>query len=122
MANSFIFNDKTYKVGDMIDVDYKIKEADKERLQKFKGILIKIKGANNENRMITVRKMSNSGIGVERIIPISSPYIAGIKLVRKSNYQKAKLYFVRNLSDQELRTRLYQTKIRKPATRQKKTS
>ncbi len=122
MANSFTYSDGTYKVGDMIDIDYKIKEGDKERLQSFKGILLKIKGDSSDTRMITVRKMSNSGIGIERIIPLKSPYIAKISLVRKSSYQKAKLYFLRNLSDQELRTKLYQVKTTHKVVKQKITS
>ncbi len=110
MANSFIYNQTTYRVGDTIDIDYKIKEGDKERIQSFKGILLRVKGSSQPNRMITVRKMSNSGIGVERIIPLASPYIAKISLTKKSSYRKAKLTFLRNLSGQELRTKLYKTK------------
>ncbi|MBI3366778.1 50S ribosomal protein L19 [Candidatus Roizmanbacteria bacterium] len=122
MSNSFNYQDASYKVGDMIDIDYQIKEGDKERLQTFKGILLKIKGDSLENRMITVRKISNSGIGVERIIPLKSPYIARISLVKKSRYQKAKLYFLRNLSDQELRTKLYQIKTTHKVLKRKKTA
>lgn len=122
MANSFNYKDKTYKVGDTIDIDYKIKEGDKERIQSFTGILLKIKGNTPVNKMITVRKMSNSGIGVERIIPLSSPYISNVSLIKKSNYQKAKLYFLRGLSDQELRSKLYKVKSKKPAHRTAKTS
>lgn len=122
MANSFSYKDKTYKVGDTIDIDYKIKEGDKERIQSFKGILLKIKGNTPVTKMITVRKMSNAGIGVERIIPLSSPNIANVSLVKKSNYQKAKLYFLRNLSDQELRTKLYQVKTKHKAAKKVKAS
>lgn len=113
MANSFTYREKLYKVGDTIDIDYKIKEGEKERIQSFKGILLKIKGNTADNKMVTVRKISNSGIGVERIIPISSPYISNVSLVKRSTYQKAKLYFLRNLSDQELRTKLYHVKTKK---------
>ncbi len=122
MANSFNYQDVSYKVGDMINIDYKIKEGEKERLQAFKGILLKIKGDTTASRMITVRKISNSGVGVERIMPLYSPYIAKISLIKKSNYQKAKLYFLRNLSDQELRTTLYQIKTVRKITKHKKTS
>jgi large subunit ribosomal protein L19 len=111
MANQIIFKDNSFTVGDTISIDYKIKEADgKERIQAFAGILLKIKGNSDENRMITVRKMSHDGIGIERIFPLITPSIAGIKLVKKSNYQKSKLYFVRKLSDQKLRNKLYSKK------------
>lgn len=110
MANSVKYGETQYKIGDMISIGYKIVEGDKERVQVFKGILMKVKGDTFENRMITVRKISNIGIGVERIIPLASPYIVSIKLEKKSSNQKAKLYYVRNLSDQELRKKLYRTK------------
>ncbi|MDO8609954.1 MAG: 50S ribosomal protein L19 [bacterium] len=110
MANSFKFQEKSFMVGDTIDIDYKIKEGEKERIQVFKGIIIKIKGDSLATRMITVRKMSSSGVGIERIIPLSSPNLAKITLIKKSNYQKAKLYFLQGLSDQEMRSKLYRSK------------
>lgn len=110
MANSVSYKDTSYKVGDMLSIDYRIVEGDKERVQTFKGILIKIKGDTEQNRMITVRKISNIGLGVERIIPLSSPYIVSMKKERSSSNQKAKIYYIRNLSDQELRKKLYSSK------------
>jgi len=110
MANLFLYNNNKFQVGDTLDINYKIKEGDKERQQLFKGILIKIKGDSQANRMITVRKITRSGIGVERVLPLSSPFIASIKLTKKSNFRKAKLYFIRELSDKELRHKLYQVK------------
>ena len=110
MSNSFLLKDTQYKVGDTIEISYKIKEGDKERIQIFKGILLKIRGNSQAERMITVRKVTKSGIGVERVIPISSPYVVSMKLIKKSSYNKAKLYFIRNLSDQEIRTKLYHVK------------
>ncbi len=107
MANMISYNDKNFAVGDTIAISYKIKEGNKFRIQEFKGILMKVKGADDANRMITVRKVSKDGIGIERIIPLSSPFIADIKLEKKSNYQKSKLYFVRDLSDSQIRRKLY---------------
>ena len=107
MANSIQFKDITLAVGDTVKINYRIKEGDKERQQLFEGILLKIKGASDDTRTITVRKMSKSGVGVERIIPVSSPFIAGIKLTKKSHFTKARLYFVRGLSDQQTRRKLY---------------
>jgi len=110
MANSIKYNDLNLNIGDTISISYKIKEGDKERQQLFKGILIKVRGADPVNRMITVRKISKSGIGVERIIPLASANIASIKIDKKSDYRKAKLYFVRNLTDTQLRHKLYRHK------------
>lgn len=121
MANSFLLKDTRYKVGDTVEINYKIKEGDKERIQIFKGILLQIRGNSQDEKMITLRKITKSGIGVERIIPLSSPYITSIKLVKKSSYNKAKLYFIRNLSEQEIRIKLYHVK-KKVISKTKKTS
>ena len=119
MSNSFLYKDTQYKVGDTVSIDYKLKEGDKERIQIFKGIIIKIKGDSEANRMFTVRKISKTGTGVEKVIPLLSPYIAKMELVKKSSYQKAKLYFVRGLTEQEVRTKLYQVK-KKSVAKEKK--
>jgi len=110
MANSFLYKEVVYKVGDTVSIDYKLKEGDKERIQVFKGIITKVRGDSEANRMFTVRRISKTGTGVEKIIPLLSPYIAKMELVKKSSYQKAKLYFIRDLTEQEVRTKLYQVK------------
>jgi len=110
MANSFLYKETRYKIGDTVSIDYKLKEGDKERIQIFKGIIVKVKGDSETNRMFTVRKISKTGTGVEKVIPLLSPYIAKMELVKKSSYQKAKLYFIRDLTEQEVRTKLYQVK------------
>jgi large subunit ribosomal protein L19 len=110
MARSYKFKDEIFNVGDTISVSYRIKEGQKERIQKFVGILISIKGNSLENRMITVRKVSKSGIGVERIFPLSSPFILGIKKIRKSSSTRSKIFYIRNLSQQELKAKIYRQK------------
>lgn len=107
MANFLKYKDTQFKVGDTITVSYKIKEGDKERVQLFTGILLGVKGDSEVNRMITVRKISKIGIGVERIFPIMSPAVANIKLTKKGNYTKAKLFYIRELSESDIRRRLY---------------
>lgn len=110
MANSFLYKDSRFSVGDTLSISYKIHEGEKERIQIFTGILIKIRGDSPENRMITLRKISKTGIGVERILPLQSPYIGDIKLAKKSTYSRAKLYFLKNLSEQKLRQKIYKSK------------
>lgn len=110
MANHVQYRDLNLAVGDTLSVAYKIKEGEKERQQVFKGVLIKIKGADEANRMITVRKISKTGIGIERIMPLASANIATIKVDKKGNFSKAKLYFIRRLSDAETRRKLYSHK------------
>lgn len=119
MANSFLYKETKYKIGDTVSIDYKLKEGDKERIQIFKGIITKVKGDSEANRMFTVRKISKVGIGVEKVIPLLSPYIAKMELVKKSSYQKAKLYFIRGLTEQEVRTKLYQVKKKVTVKRKK---
>lgn len=107
MANKFVYKDKTYSIGDTISINYIIKEKKRERKQLFKGILLNIKGSTPETKMLTIRKMSKSGIGVERIIPLNSPFIADIKLDKKTKYTKARANFVRNLTETKIRRKLY---------------
>lgn len=107
MANTISYKDQKYSVGDTIAIDYKIKDGDKFRIQQFAGILIKVKGDSEANRMITVRKMSKAGIGVERIFPIMSPFIDAISIVKESSNARAKIYYVRDLSEKKIRRKLY---------------
>jgi large subunit ribosomal protein L19 len=110
MANKFTFKDASYNVGDTIEIAYKIKEGEKERIQKFAGIVMKIKGDSLETRMITARKMSRAGIGVERIIPLNSPFIANIEMVKKGTFRKSRLSFIRDLSAAQIRHKIYRKK------------
>ncbi|PIQ73045.1 50S ribosomal protein L19 [Candidatus Roizmanbacteria bacterium CG11_big_fil_rev_8_21_14_0_20_36_8] len=111
MANSVIQKDIRLSIGDTVVVNYKIKEAnDKVRIQQFAGVVIKIRGASEESRNITVRKVSKSGIGVERIFPLISPFIESISMTKPSTFGKARAYFVRDLSAKKTRQKLYRNK------------
>ena len=81
--------------GDTVNVHVRVIEGDKERIQQYQGVVIRIKGSG-ASRTFTVRKVSN-GIGVERIFPIHSPKIAKIELVRQGRVRRAKLYYLRGL-------------------------
>lgn len=106
MANSFTYKDKSIRVGSTVSITYRFKEGEKERRQLFKGVLIGIKGNTPSTKMMTVRKNSHSGIGVERIIPLISPNLEDIKVIKKAEPKKSKLYYLRGLSDQQVRTKL----------------
>jgi large subunit ribosomal protein L19 len=84
-----------FKPGDTIAVNYKIKEGAKERIQTFKGNVIQINGTGS-TKTFTVRKVSN-GVGVERIIPFTSPSIESIQLLKRGKVRRAKLFYLRSL-------------------------
>ncbi|MCH8125265.1 50S ribosomal protein L19 [candidate division KSB1 bacterium] len=87
--------------GDTIAVHVKVREGDKERIQIYQGVVIKIRGAGI-NKTFTVRKISN-GVGVERIFPLHSPNIAKIDMIRRGKVRRAKLYYLRNLTGKAAR-------------------
>ena len=91
-----------FKAGDTITVTYRIKEGDKERLQKFKGVVIQICGATPFTRTFTIRKVS-SGIGVERIFPYELPSIESIELNKVGKVRRARIFYLRNLSGKKAR-------------------
>lgn len=72
----------------------KIKEGEKERVQMFEGLVISVSGKNDMERSMTMRKISH-GVGVEKIIPLASPTIEKIEVVKKAKVRRAKLYFMR---------------------------
>jgi large subunit ribosomal protein L19 len=90
-----------FKSGDTITVHYKIIEGNKERIQQFRGVVIQIKGSGN-TETFTVRKMSGN-IGVERILPISSPFINKIEVNKHGKVRRAKIYYLRDLTGKKAR-------------------
>ncbi len=94
MANSITYQDQTFNVGDRLKVHLKIEEEGKTRVQIFEGLLIAVKN-RLENCSITVRKIAVGNIGVERIIPLSSPSIAKIELKSSGRVRRSKLYYLR---------------------------
>jgi large subunit ribosomal protein L19 len=80
--------------GDIIKIHRKIKEGNKERVQVFEGIVVAIKGRQSSSPMATVRRVAH-GTGVEVTIPLYSPAIEKIELVKKAKTRKAKLYYLR---------------------------
>ena len=82
-----------FRSGDTITVAYKIIEGTKERIQLYRGVVIKIAGHGDKKRF-TVRKMSGT-VGVERIFPIESPNIDSIEVNKRGKVRRAKLYYLR---------------------------
>lgn len=90
-----------FNSGDTITVAYRIKEGNKERVQLYRGVVIKISGEGDKKRF-TVRKMSDN-IGVERIFPINSPFIDEITVNKRGKVRRAKLYYLRQLRGKSAR-------------------
>ena len=88
--------------GDSVSVHFQIREGDRERVQEFKGIVIRIrKGGNNAN--FTVRRTASHGIGVERTFPLRSPRLEKIDIQRRAHVRRAKLYYLRDRTGKRAR-------------------
>ncbi len=90
-----------FKSGDTITVTYIIKDENKERLQRFRGVCIQRKGSGS-TETFTVRKISN-GVGVERIFPVVSPFIDSIEINKYGKVRRARIFYLRNLTGKKAR-------------------
>ena len=90
-----------FKAGDNVTVNYKILEGGKERIQGFRGDVLKIQGTG-QTATFTVRKISD-GVGVERLFPFFSPNIESVQLNKVGKVRRAKLYFLRERSGKSAR-------------------
>ena len=81
--------------GDTVNVHYKIKEGNKERIQQFQGTVIQRKNPSTNGETFTVRKVSG-GIAVERIFPLLTPNIDKIEVLRRGKVRRARLYYMRD--------------------------
>ena len=86
-----------FSSGDTISVEVKVKEGNKERLQKYEGVVIARHGKKGVDASFTVRKISN-GIGVERIFPLHSPLLSSINVLRRGKVRRAKLNYLKNIT------------------------
>jgi len=93
-----------FQPGDTVNFAVRVIEGEKERIQNFKGIVLSRRGSGI-NQTFVVRKISN-GVGVERIFPLYSPIIQNIEIVAKANVRRAKLYYLRGMSEKKIRQKL----------------
>lgn len=84
-----------FKSGDTVNVHYRVREGDKERIQQYQGVVISRKGSG-ANQTFIVRKISAGNIGVERIFPLYSPFIAKIEVKKEGDVRRSKLYYLRD--------------------------
>ena len=82
--------------GDTVAVDVKVREGNKERIQRFEGVVIARHRKDSLDGTFTVRKVTN-GIGVERIFPIQSPMIDSINVRRRGKVRRSKLNYLKNV-------------------------
>ena len=83
--------------GDTIAIDVKVKEGNKERIQRFEGVVVGRRGGKGLDASFTVRKVTN-GVGVERIFPLHSPTISAIEVKRRGKVRRSKLNYLRNVT------------------------
>ena len=98
LVEQTVINDEgipDFASGDTVNIHYRVKEGDKERIQQYEGVVINRKGSGS-SRTFTVRKMSGS-VGVERVFPLYSPFIAKIELKRRGKVRRSKLFYLRDL-------------------------
>lgn len=92
-----------FKSGDTVRVNVRVIEGNKERIQRFEGVVIGMNG-RGATKTFTVRKRSG-GVGVERIFPIVSPRIASVEVIRRGRVRRSKLYYLRGRRGKAARIR-----------------
>ena len=104
------------RTGDTVRAHIRIVEGEKERTQVFEGIVIRLHGGGARETM-TVRKVS-FGVGVERILPLHSPRLEKVEVVKRAKVRRAKLYYLRDLRGKA--ARLKELKPKRDSTKKKK--
>ncbi|MBC6935128.1 MAG: 50S ribosomal protein L19 [Chloroflexi bacterium] len=84
------------QAGDTVKVHVRIVEGDRERIQVFQGVVIRLRGGGNEKNF-TVRRIASHGIGVERTFLLKSPRVEKIEILRRAKVRRAQLYYLRDL-------------------------
>ena len=92
-----------FRVGDTINIHFRIREGEKERIQVFKAVVIR-KTRGGAGATFTVRKISG-GVGVERIFPLHSPRIEKIEVTARGHVRRSRLYYLRGLRGKKARLR-----------------
>jgi len=105
-----------FRVGDTVRVQVKVVEGEKERIQAFEGVVIKLSRAGARSTF-TVRKVSY-GVGVERIFPLHSSRIEKIQVLTHGQVRRARLYYLRGLSGKAARIGTKGQKAGRPAPKQ----
>ena len=93
---------ESFGPGDTVRVNFRIREGDRERVQAFQGVCIRLQTGGGPAANFTVRRIT-AGIGIERIFPLHSPLIDSLEVVRRGSVRRAKLYYLRGLQGRAAR-------------------
>ena len=88
--------------GDTVRVNFRIREGERERIQAFQGVVIRLANGKGPAANFTVRRIT-AGIGIERIFPLHSPLIESLEVTRRGSVRRAKLYYLRGLQGRAAR-------------------
>ena len=91
-----------FSAGDTVRVNFRIREGERERVQAFQGVCIRLDHGNGPAANFTVRRIT-AGIGIERIFPLHSPLIESVEVTRHGSVRRAKLYYLRGLQGRAAR-------------------
>ena len=98
ITKDYLKNDvPEFDSGDTVSVNVRVREGNKERVQKYEGVVVSRRGGKGLDASFTVRKVTN-GVGVERIFPLHSPIISSINVKRRGKVRRAKLNYLRNVT------------------------
>src|SRR6056297_62564 len=103
------------KAGDTVKVHQKIQDKDKTRIQVFEGTVLARKHGDEPGATFTVRKVT-SGVGVEKIFPLYSPMIDKLEIVKRAKVRRAKLYFIREKVNREIKRQMRRMNLVSMAT------
>ena len=91
-----------FSAGDTVRVNFRIREGERERIQVFQGVVIRLQNGKGPAASFTVRRIT-AGIGIERVFPLHSPLIESLEVTRYGNVRRAKLYYLRGLQGRAAR-------------------
>ena len=91
-----------FSAGDTVKVNFRIREGERERIQVFQGVVIRLQNGKGPAANFTVRRIT-AGIGIERIFPIHSPLVESLEVIRYGSVRRAKLYYLRGLQGRAAR-------------------
>ncbi len=91
-----------FSAGDTVRVNFRIREGERERIQAFQGVVIRLQNGTGPAANFTVRRISG-GIGIERIFPLHSPLVESLEVTRYGSVRRAKLYYLRGLQGRAAR-------------------